>query len=126
MKKKHLRVVLPWPHRGLSPNARVHWAVKRKLVQAARRHAHAETFYKAQGCRAVPLDRIGYRCSFYPPDRRARDEDNLIACMKSYLDGIAEALRIDDKKFHLLEPFVGEPDRPHGRVEVDLYWKEEH
>lgn len=126
MRKKHLRVVLPWPHRGLSPNARCHWAVKRKLVLTARRTAHAETFSKAEGCRAVPIGRIGYRISFYPPDRRARDEDNLIASMKSSLDGIAQALRVDDKCFHLLEPFVGEPYRPHGRVEVDLYWKEEH
>lgn len=56
----------------------------------------------------------------------ARDEDNLIASLKSSLDGIAQALRIDDRCFHLLEPAVREPDRPHGRVEIDLFWREEH
>lgn len=125
MRKHHLKVVLPWPARVLSPNARAHWAVKRRAVQEARRFAHAEAFYKSQGARATPLGKIEYRCSFYPPDRRARDEDNLVASMKSYLDGVADALRVNDAKFHLLEPFVGEPCKP-GRVELDLYWKEEH
>lgn len=74
----------------------------------------------------MPDGSIGYRCTFFPPDRRARDEDNLIASLKSSLDGIAQALRIDDRCFHLLEPAVREPDRPHGRVEIDLFWGEEH
>ena len=126
MRKKHLRVVLPWPSRGLSPNARCHWAVKRKLVLIARRIAYAETRRKTDGRRAVPDGRIGYRCSFYPPDKRARDEDYLIASMKSSLDGIAQALHVDDKFFHLLSPMVCEPDRPNGHVEVDLFWREEH
>lgn len=126
MRKKHLRVVLPWPSRGLSPNARCHWAVKRKLVLIARRIAYCETRRKTDGHRAVPDGRIGYRCSFYPPDKRARDEDNLIASMKSSLDGIAQALHVDDKFFHLLSPMVCEPDRPKGHVEVDLFWREEH
>lgn len=78
-----------------------------------------------QGCRASPIGKIAYRFSFFPPDRRARDEDNLIASMKSSLDGIAEALRVNDKNFHILEPFVGTPVQG-GCVHVDLYWKEEH
>ena len=126
VRKKHLRVVLPWPAYGLSPNARLHWAVKRKLVLVASRVAFAAVYSKTAGRRAVPDGRIGYRCTFFPPDRRARDEDNLIASLKSSLDGIAQALRIDDKCFHLLEPAVREPDRPHGHVEIDLFWREEH
>lgn len=88
--------------------------------------AIAAAYSKAEGRRAVPDGSIGYRCTFFPPDRRARDEDNLIASLKSSLDGIAQALRIDDRCFHLLEPAVREPDRPHGRVEIDLFWREEH
>lgn len=125
MKKHHLHIVLAWPDSVLSPNARCHWAVKRKAVRAARRTAAFETILKRNGRRAAPVGPISYRCSFFPPDRRARDEDNLLASMKASLDGIAEALRVNDKCFHILEPFVGTPERP-GRVEVDLYWKEEH
>ena len=32
-------ITLPWPHKGLSPNARLHWAAKAKLVKAAREQA---------------------------------------------------------------------------------------
>ena len=125
MRKHHLKIMLPWPDTALSPNARCHWAVKRKAVKSARRVSYFETILKTSGKRAAPIGSISYRCSFFPPDRRARDEDNLLASMKSSLDGIAEALRVNDKCFHILEPFVGVPERP-GRVEVDLYWKEEH
>ena len=125
MKKHHLHIVLGWPNRALSPNARCHWAIKRKATVAARRESHFEAFRKMEGKRAVPIGKIGVRLSFYPPDRRARDEDNLIASMKSSLDGIADALRVNDKSFHILEPFVGSPIQG-GCVHVDLYWKEEH
>lgn len=126
MRRKHLRVSVPWPSIVLSPNARVHWGKKRTEVQKARNYAYWETCSRAQGERAVPLRRIEYKCSFYPPTRRQRDEDNLIASLKPTLDGIADALRVNDSTFHLLEPHVGEPDRPHGHVDIDLYWTEEH
>ena len=114
MRKHHLKIMLPWPD-----------TVQRKAVKSARRVSYFETILKTSGKRAAPIGSISYRCSFFPPDRRARDEDNLLASMKSSLDGIAEALRVNDKCFHILEPFVGVPERP-GRVEVDLYWTEEH
>ena len=44
---------------------------------------------------------------FYPPDRRARDDDNMIASFKSGRDGIADALGIDDKRF-ICHPFVSD------------------
>jgi crossover junction endodeoxyribonuclease RusA len=36
---------------------------------------------------------------FQPPDKRARDVSNLHAAMKAALDGIAEAMGVDDKTF---------------------------
>jgi crossover junction endodeoxyribonuclease RusA len=42
---------------------------------------------------------------FYPPDRRARDDDNLIAAFKSGRDGLADALGVDDKRFRI-HPYV--------------------
>ena len=118
----HLHVELPWPSRALSPNARVHWAVKRKATQAAKQYASAQTLHNLQG-KNLPktIRRISYRLTFLPPDRRARDEDNLVAQMKAYLDGVAIALDIDDRNFHLLEPRVGAPAKP-GRVMIDFYF----
>jgi crossover junction endodeoxyribonuclease RusA len=38
---------------------------------------------------------------FVPPDRRRRDLDNLIASMKAGLDGLADALGVDDSRWKL-------------------------
>ena len=37
---------------------------------------------------------------FIPPDKRSYDRDNLVARMKSGIDGLADALRINDKRFN--------------------------
>jgi crossover junction endodeoxyribonuclease RusA len=37
----------------------------------------------------------------YPPDKRRRDWDNIVASLKSGLDGIADAMGIDDSRFRL-------------------------
>lgn len=39
---------------------------------------------------------------FVPPDRRSYDRDNLVARMKSGLDGLADAFKINDKQFTTL------------------------
>lgn len=49
--------------------------------------------------------KIALWADFYPPDRRARDDDNMIASFKAGRDGIALALGIDDKRF-VTKPFV--------------------
>ena len=43
--------------------------------------------------------RIFYEIQYAPPDRLARDEDNFEASLKSYRDGIADALQVNDKRF---------------------------
>jgi len=39
---------------------------------------------------------------FTPPDRRTYDRDNLVARMKAGIDGMCDALMIDDKDFDTL------------------------
>lgn len=36
---------------------------------------------------------------FCPPDKRRRDDDNMLASFKSGRDGVADALGVDDNKF---------------------------
>jgi crossover junction endodeoxyribonuclease RusA len=59
---------------------------------------------------------------FCPPDKRKRDLDNLLARMKAGLDGLADALGVDDTIFR---PAVewGEV-RPRGGVVVTLEVRE--
>lgn len=54
---------------------------------------------------APDLPCIALWLTFYPPDRRSRDDDNLIASFKAGRDGLALALGIDDKRF-VTFPFV--------------------
>ena len=87
---------LPWPPKELSPNARVHWTKKAKAAKAYR----LECFIlaKAAGITA-PEGKILWTVEFFPPSRRAYDDDNLLARMKSARDGIADALGVDDRRF---------------------------
>lgn len=112
--KDGLHLTLPWPHRNLSPNARVHWGV---------RHRHAHTartagFYIAKEC-GVELDpKLTYqvRLFFHPPAHRTYDLDNLLASMKSTLDGVCLGLGIDDSSIKPV-PDWGEKVT-HGKVEM--------
>lgn len=88
---------LPWPGTALSPNSRVHWA---KLAKAKKLYRHM--------CWALTLDQearvtsdgpLRLELTFYRPTRRSMDRDNLLARMKSGLDGVCDALKIDDKRF---------------------------
>jgi crossover junction endodeoxyribonuclease RusA len=97
-------VELPFPTADLSPNARLHWAKKAKAAKAYRSECHWLTL--AAGIRRIDwTGDIHLWIDFFPPDRRRRDDDNMIAAFKSGRDGIADALRVDDNRF-LCHPFV--------------------
>lgn len=61
---------------------------------------------------------IALHITFYPPDKRRRDRDNAQASLKHHLDGIADALGVDDYRFRPTYDFA-EPEKP-GRVEVKI------
>ena len=109
-------MVLPWPPRECSPNARCHYQTKAK---AARRYRHD---CWALACVAkLRVDWAGpvrLRITFCPPSRRRMDLDNAVAWIKNGLDGLADALKVDDSRF-FLQPAFGEPV-PGGRVEIRI------
>lgn len=108
-------IELPWPPAALSPNARSrsHWPRTRALAKA-----RSWAWIAAQGSKAPDEHPIGLLLTFYPPDRRSRDRDNLLASCKPYLDGIAQAWKVDDATF---DPRIqiGEPVKG-GKVVVTL------
>ena len=127
MRKHHVRISLPWPSFYLSPNCRSHWSVHWKYGRAFRGQARILTLEALKGKRVCPIGRskVEVQMFFFPPRRGKYDEDNLIARMKTGIDGIASAIRVDDSRFHYRESFIKTPGKP-GHVEVHLYWKEEH
>lgn len=104
-------IVLSWPHRNLSPNARTHWAAKSRVSGKAK----TDAFYATKAANPQPF--TSFHLIFCPPDNRKRDLDNLIASMKSPLDGMAMALRVNDNAFRFTAE-IGEVV-PGGRVIVE-------
>lgn len=107
-------VQLPWPHKDLSPNARIHWRKRSAVVKSSRWVACI--LAKEAGAAQMEADTLSAIITFHPPDKRRRDRDNMIASLKSACDGIADALGVDDSKwiptYHVGEPVKG------GRVVV--------
>lgn len=108
-------IVLPWPPRALSPNARVHWAKKSKAARIYRIACMALTLESSM---RAPEGRVLLSVEFCPPDRRRRDDDNCLASFKAGRDGIADALRIDDNRF-VTTICMGEPVKG-GAVHVRI------
>lgn len=100
-------VTLPWPSAKLNPNRSkgLHWAATSSLRKKARADAHLLTL-GAMNAGRVPRGATGsiaLTITFVKPDRRARDRDNLLAALKPSLDGLADALGVNDAQF---EPVV--------------------
>lgn len=92
------RLVLPWPPSVLSPNARAHWTKRHKAAKSYRGDCYL--LCKQAGITA-PAGRIRLLLEFIPPDRRSRDDDNLVAAFKAGRDGLADALGVDDSRFSM-------------------------
>lgn len=112
-------LTLPWPPKVLSPNDRPHWA---KLARAKKAYRHACAWTaKSQGATQVDAERLQVHLTFVPPDRRSRDDQNLIAAMKSGLDGIADVIGVDDSKWYVThEPYSTEKTGGFVKVEIRL------
>lgn len=57
---------------------------------------------------------------FYPPDRRRRDDDNVIGSFKAYRDGIAAYIGVDDAKWQVSYTLHRGDVRPGGQVVVSI------
>ncbi|MEY2875253.1 MAG: hypothetical protein RLZZ373_2624 [Pseudomonadota bacterium] len=110
-------LTLPWPDRRLSPNSRGHWRELAKAKQSYR--SLCALTARSQGATPIPAERLRVHMTFVAPDRRRRDLDNLIASMKSGLDGLADVLRVDDNRW-ALGAELGDGTVPGGQVLVTV------
>ena len=112
---------LPWPPKELTPNAkrRKHWTVYSGKASKYRRDCsllttallNAERVPRTMALKILSI-------TFYPPDRRRRDDDGMIGAFKAGRDGVADALGVDDHSFrpnyHFAEPVKN------GRVVIHI------
>lgn len=119
-------VHLPWPPRELSPNVRSHWAKLAKAKKAYRTTCRWMAVEQAAVHKLQTTDgargRLRLHLLFVPPTRARRDVDNLVAAMKAGLDGLADALGMDDSLWALSQEIA--PYTAHGgRVVVSATWE---
>ena len=94
-----MKIMLPWPPTGLSPNARNHWAKLAKLKKQYREACAWQAI--EQGVRPMQASALHLTLTFHAPSRRQYDLDNALARMKAGLDGLADVLGVDDKHWSL-------------------------
>jgi hypothetical protein len=98
-------IELPFPPASLSGHNKGHWHAKSGIVAKHREWAKTATLAAKA---AVPADGdIPISFTFYPPDRRG-DRVNFPIRIKPLVDGIADALKVNDSRFlpsyHFAEP----------------------
>lgn len=101
-----ITVTIPFPDARLNPNRSkgMHWAATSALRKSARTDAWMLTRAAASktpwyGTERRKAEAVPLTITFIQPDRRQRDRDNLLAACKPALDGVADALEINDSQF---------------------------
>ena len=92
-------IVLPWPPAALSPNARSHWRALAKAKAAYRALCKGAVIDILPLSNPVPKGDLVLDVTCHPPTKRRYDRDNLLARIKSGIDGMCDALGIDDSRF---------------------------
>lgn len=102
-------VILPWPPKTLSPNGRPHFMALALAKKGYRALCRREAVSQGLAAPTAPREpagglsggKLAVHLTFYPPNKARRDMDNCLAAMKSGLDGLADALGVDDSKWKL-------------------------
>jgi len=92
---------IQFPPKELFPNRKNgrHWGATQKIKKAY----FDECYYLAKmGEKPKIKALIPLVITFYPPDKRLRDIDNMLAATKNGLDGVALAWGVDDRIFRPL------------------------
>lgn len=114
-------IVLPWPDKALSPNSRVHWSQKAKAAKLARNTGHLAAM--AAGYNLMTFDeyegKLHLWIDYYAKTRNYPDADNCLGATKNFLDGIADAIGINDRRF-VHHPLVKDETHKGGKVVIRI------
>ena len=116
-----MNIELPYPAKELSPNSRCHWSQKAKAAKKAR----SDAFHIAReagfdkGAFADYEHRLHFWIDIYAKTKNYPDADNMLSSLKSALDGIADALDLNDRRF-IPHPFVKDETHKGGKVVIRI------
>lgn len=106
-------IVLPFPPSSLSGHAKGHW--RSKAAETKRWRAWAHTAALAAKIAAPADGDIIVNVRFTPPNNRS-DRTNFPNRMKPIFDGLADALKVNDRRFVPAYEFC--PAQAPGKVEI--------
>ena len=132
--KPTITIELPLPPQELRPNARVHWAKKARKVKEYRSRAKWAALRIMQrefgdlasriGGEIIipfPIEQPTVRVTMLNKTARKMDPDNLIASMKSAMDGLTDAgVWADDRELTILSPIRGK-DATNPRIIIEIW-----
>lgn len=133
--KPTITIELPLPPQELRPNARVHWAKKARKVKEYRSRAKWAALRIMQRdfgdlafgdpngdrCHPFPIEQPTVRVTMLNRTARKMDQDNLIASMKSAMDGLTDAgVWNDDREVTILSPIRGK-DATNPRIILEIW-----
>lgn len=92
-------VFLPFPDRRLNPNNRGYRSEAH--LRGVKEKAKYDAYMLSKHLKGLQVNN-GVRITYFTPDDRRRDLDNLLAASKQALDGVAAAMEVDDCTFRPL------------------------
>lgn len=117
-----LQIELPWPNTVLWPNVsrKTHWSKRGAVAREARAYAKYVTLELSARDRKL-YKRVAYHLivRVYPATARKFDLDGCLSACKPLLDGVCDALGIDDFSFNPITIFR-EPKEKEGRIVVEI------
>jgi crossover junction endodeoxyribonuclease RusA len=108
------KLTFPWPPSALKPNVKTHWTKKAKFAKEYKEVC----FYLTKESKICQDTYKSLEMVFYPPNKRGFDLDNMLATMKSGIDGMCLALNIDDNCFKKISVEMSEDIG--GYVKINL------
>jgi Holliday junction resolvase RusA-like endonuclease len=114
-----ITLILLLPAKCLSPNARVHPFVLAKAKRIHRDRARWAT-YDAIAGKTPRWLAATIQATFYHPQRRVRDQMNLIGSLKAYEDGIVDAGLLADDEGVTWLPAIRCIDRDNPRLVLTI------
>lgn len=112
-------ITLPWPYKGLSPNDRPHRMAKAAATKRYRRDVAGIALSAGAHLHKAAK---GLHITFHPKTfGPAPDRDNCIASFKAGQDGLADALRVNDRDL-TVGYTLSDKRVTGGQVIVEVIW----
>lgn len=112
-------IVLPFRRPPLTPNQRLHWAVKARETRRIREVAYV----CASQAKVPPLGKSAVIATWFPSDARRRDAGSLSLTVKAAIDGLVDyGVWPDDDPAHVASETyrIGPVDRDNPRIEITI------